>query len=101
MSLADLMHEDRRLCILQCLAEAEGRALNEDLLVKLVGHFRLGVVAPDMLRGYLSWLEAHDLVRIEKLTPSSGELWIATLTATGLSVTQGRKWPGVALPSPR
>ena len=101
MSMADLLHEDRRLCILQCLAEAEGRALNEDLLVKQVAYFRLGVVAPDILRGYLTWLEQHGLVRIEKLAATSGELWIATLTATGLSVSQGRKWPGVALPAAR
>lgn len=101
MSLAALIDADRRLCVLQCLSEADGRSLNEDLLLRLVEHFRLGVLGPDELRGYVTWLEGQRLVEIEKLRVSSGEMWVATLTATGLSVAKGRKWPGVAQPALR
>lgn len=101
MSFRELMDEDRRLCILRCLSEAEGRSLNEDLLLRVVGFYRLGTISAADLRGYLTWLEGQRLVRIEKLEAPSGVLWIATLTADGLAVTQGKRWPGVAEPSAR
>jgi hypothetical protein len=101
VSFQQLMDEDRRLCILRCLSEADGGSLNEDLLLRLVEHFRLGVLGPDELRGYVTWLEGQRLVEIEKLKVPAGDLWVAKLTATGLSVAKGRKWPGVAQPALR
>lgn len=101
MTFQKLMDEDRRLCILRCLSEAEGRSLNEDLLLRVVGFYRLGVISADDLRGYLTWLEGQRLVEIEKLDAPSGVLWVATLTANGVAVTQGRRWPGIAEPSAR
>ncbi|MBX9595084.1 MAG: hypothetical protein K2X46_12020 [Roseomonas sp.] len=101
MSFKQLLDGDRRLCILQSLSEAEGRSLNQDLLLKMVALYRLGVISPDELRGYLTWLEGQGLVEIEKLHPPSGELWIATLTGTGAAVAKGKRWPGVAEPADR
>ena len=41
----------------------------------------------------------HGLVRVEKLYPTSGELWLIHLTSAGSDVAGGRgKHFGVALP---
>lgn len=100
MSLQRLIDEDRRLCILRCLDEAEGRELNEDLLIRMVQHFRLGVIGPDVVRGHLTWLAGQSLVAVDELDrPAGRKLWVAKLTALGQSVARGRVWPGVAEPS--
>ncbi|MDO9499024.1 hypothetical protein [Falsiroseomonas sp.] len=97
MSLQQLIDEDRRLCILRCLNEAEGCELNENLLARMVEHFRLGIIGQDILRGHLTWLSAQSLVTVDELDRQGGlKLWVAKLTALGQGVARGRKWPGVA-----
>ncbi|MBX9873364.1 MAG: hypothetical protein K2X84_00800 [Beijerinckiaceae bacterium] len=101
MSFQQLLDEDRRLCVLRCLWEADGRSLNEDLLLRMVGFYRLGVISADDLRGYMTWLEGQRLVTLEKLPVPSGVLWVATLTGTGVAVAEGKRWPGIAQPAAR
>ncbi|WP_439596474.1 hypothetical protein [Falsiroseomonas sp.] len=67
----------------------------------MVGFYHLGVISPDELRGYMTWLEGQRLVEIERLPVPSGLLWVATLTGNGVAVTQGKRWPGVAEPAAR
>jgi DNA-binding transcriptional ArsR family regulator len=101
MSLQQLLDEDRRLVILRCLSEAHDYSLNESLVEKMLSRLRLGVVGRDVLRAHMAWLETHGLVTVEKMsTGTGGELWIGTLTKTGMEVAQGRPWPGIARPSP-
>lgn len=103
MSLAELLHEDRRLVILRALDEADGYSLNESILGRTLERVRLGIVDRDQVRTYLLWLERHELVRIEKLEDgaSPGELWIATATKLGTAVARGRAHPGITRPSAR
>lgn len=103
MSLAEMMHEDRRLVILRALNEAEGYSLNESILERTLMRVRLGIVDRDMVRTYLLWLERHGLVRVETLTDgaSPGELWLATATELGTAVARGRAHPGITRPSAR
>lgn len=97
LSLQQLLDEDRRLVILRCLDEAEGKELNEELLGRLVQHFRLGIIGPDIMRGHLTWLANQALLVVEQLDRMNGaKLWVAKLSGMGQGVARGRKWPGVA-----
>jgi hypothetical protein len=101
MSLAEMMHEDRRGVILRALDEADQKSLSERTLERVLLHLRLGVVGRDLVRGYLTWLESHGLVRVERLPDDAGELWVATATKHGTEVARGRRHPGVAEPPVR
>ena len=101
MSFRQALDEDRRLVILQCLGQADGFALNENLLEKMVQRLRLGIIGRDLLRAHLNWLDQHGLVTIEHLPVGNGtDLWAATLTRAGHEVAKGREHPGVARPEP-
>lgn len=101
MSLQQLLDEDRRLVVLRILSEADDYSLNESLVEKLLARFRLGIVGRDLVRAHLAWLEGHGLVTVDRIEVGNGrDLWIGKLTKTGLEVSQGRPWPGVARPSP-
>jgi hypothetical protein len=101
MRLAEMMDEDRRLLILRALAQADAYTLGERLLHRVLNEVGVGVVAPDQVRGYLTWLHGQALVAIERLPQASGEMWLATATGTGLAVARGRAWPGIAAPPER
>lgn len=100
-SLAELLHEDRRLVILRALNEVDDKSLNECLIERVLGRVRLGIVDRDMVRGYLTWLEQQGLVTIQKLDGGAvpGELWTATATKRGQAVARGLSHPGVAHPN--
>lgn len=95
MSFATLLAEDRRLVILRSLSEMPGYQLNEDVLQKGLIHFGHNV-SRDLVRADVGYLEEHRLVRVQKLVPQSGELWLVTLTSDGEDVAQGRQHTGVA-----
>jgi predicted transcriptional regulator len=96
MNFAAELAEDRRLVILRALTEVPGNAMNEAVAQKALAHFGHKVGA-DIVRADLSFLESHGLVRIEKLDAQRGELWLATLTVSGLDVANGyATHPGVA-----
>ena len=96
MSYRDILASERRLLILQGLAEAEGYALRETVLGKLleaqgehVGHVRL--------RGHLEWLRDALLIELDQ----DGDTWLARITRRGLDVAAGRtRVAGVARPLP-
>lgn len=100
MNLSEVIAQDRRLAILRTLEEAPASQLNEGALQHVLGH--LGhTVDHDMLRADLEWLRSHNLARVEELDVPRGKLWIATLTAAGGDVANGRsRHPGVARPDP-
>ena len=101
MSLQQLLDEDRRLVVLQCLSEANDYALNESLIERMLNTFRVGIVGRDIVRGHLTWLAQNGLVTIEHLDKApAAVLWVGKLTKLGLEVAQGRPWPGVARPNP-
>lgn len=98
MSLAQVMAEDRRLVILRVLSEARFAA-NESVLRKSLGAFG-HQVGSDVVRADLAFLQEHQLVRVEVLHVSSGDLWLAHLTEAGNDVAEGRAHPGVARRGP-
>jgi hypothetical protein len=93
----EFMSEDRRLIILQTLTEAMAYNLNEDVIKLAMRHVAYDV-GTDIVRAELTWLEEHQLIRLEKITAHKRELWIATLTAAGEDVGRGRYHPGVRRP---
>lgn len=94
-SLSLLLTADRRLVILRSLTET-GLEANEMVLRQALDHFGHHASA-DMVRGDLQWLAEQELVRIEKLSASAGELWLVKLTRSGQDVAEGRSVrPGVA-----
>jgi hypothetical protein len=98
MSLADVLAEDRRLIVLRALDEGDMHA-NETVLKQMVvalGH----APSREMIRGDLTFLAENRLIRLDKATVQTGELWIAHLTADGQDVARGRSYPGVARREP-
>ena len=93
---ADLVAEDQRLRILQLLDQAAGYDLNIRILgdaLAALGHRP----SQDKLRSELAWLEEQGLVT----THTVGSIVVATATARGLDVAQGRaRVPGVKRPAP-
>lgn len=95
MSLSELLAEDRRLVILRAVTEVPGFEANESVLRTALAHFGHRVAA-DVARADLAWLEAHGLLRIERLKTRTADLWIAALTTAGRDVADGAAThPGV------
>ena len=99
MSLIPLT-EDRRLKILEALAEVDDYRLSEGGLVSVMQHYAL-MGDPDLVRADLIFLERHQLIRLEKLNSGRGEVWVAILTEDGSRVARGREHPGIKRAGPR
>lgn len=97
MSYQDLVAQDRRLSMLLLLEASPGGVGNEALLHAALpdfGHTPSG----DQVRGDLAWLAEQGLVT----TRDTHGLMVATLTARGQDVAQGRAVvPGVKRPRQR
>jgi hypothetical protein len=96
MSYRDVVAGDRRLLILQGLAEADGYSLRESVLARLleaqgenIGHVRL--------RAQLEWLRDALLIELD----TGADPWLARITRRGLDVASGKtRVAGVARPLP-
>ena len=97
MSLTAIMAEDRRLHILAALAEAVGFELNETALRVVLRAFAHNVTG-DVVRGDLTWLTDHGMIRVRHLEQPEGTLWIAHLRQAGQDVAAGAPYPGIARP---
>jgi hypothetical protein len=91
------MQEDRRQLVLQALDQANEYNLNEQVIKIMLEHMGHRVGA-DIVRAEITWLEEHQLVRVERLPRVGGEVWIVTLSELGQSVARGRYYPGVRKP---
>ena len=100
MSLNDVLAKDRRLALLRFLSEADGYALNASVLTTALSSVAHRVYR-DTVEADLTLLEQHQLVTLEPLSLPSGRLLVATLTALGHDVAQGRPHPMVARPAPK
>lgn len=97
-SFAERMAEDRRLALLQALAEMPGYEANETVLRTALDHvgFR---ASRDVVRAEMTWLSDFNLLRIERLAGPHNELWVGHLTGAGQDVTAGRmKHHGISRP---
>jgi hypothetical protein len=96
MKFADFEAQDRRLVLLRGLQHAALYRTNSILLQRYLEHVG-HVTSRDRLAADLAWLAEQGLVELEL-----GEaLTVATLTARGLDVAEGRAHvPGVARPRP-
>lgn len=93
---ARIVEEDRRLQILQLLAESPGYNVNQFLLLSALDTFG-HTVSMDRLKADLAWLAEQGLVVVGEL----GDVQIPKLTDRGLDVAQGRAaHPGVKRPRP-
>jgi hypothetical protein len=96
MSFSELQTEDRRLVILQLLAESPGYRANEYLVLTALEGFG-HVVSRDRLRADFAWLVEQSLV----LAGETGGVLVPHLTDRGIDVAQGRaQHPGVKRPRP-
>jgi hypothetical protein len=92
----DLVNEHLRITILLLLKDQNDYALNESLLLDLVGNFGFAP-SRDKLRTQLSWLAEQDLIKLSGVPHCQ----VATLTARGDDVAHGRTTvPGVKRPRP-
>lgn len=96
MNFDDYTTQDRRLVLLKALENAAQYRANAFLLRRYcdaVGH----VISADRIDGDLAWLAEQQLVGLERMQGVT----VATLTARGLDVAQGRaSVPGVPKPQP-
>jgi hypothetical protein len=89
MSMHELLDADQRLVLLRALTEMPASAANESVLKTALQH--LGHrVGSDIVRAHLEYLARHGLVAVEQIRVERGDLWIATLTAAGEDVAEGR-----------
>jgi len=94
--LAEKTAEDRRLTILQALAEDSDGEINEDLLSRVLDEMGRGASA-DAIRADLMHLKMQVCV----MTREAGDLWIAKITRHGCDVALGKAQArGVARPTP-
>lgn len=100
--MADKLREQRRLIILQALAEDSTRSLNDETLGVVLRTMLLGSTR-DQLHADLHWLGEHRLVDIERMRGFGGvDLWGVTLRQSGLEIAQGHAThPGIARPGLR
>ena len=95
---ADIVNEDRRLAILRVLAEQPAREMNSSNIDTWLRHIRTPGTRADTMQA-LHWLAGEGLLVLMSV-PDVPSLHVATLTAAGLDVAQGRAvHPGVARPS--
>lgn len=95
-SYTQLLEQDRRLQILQLLAESPGYRANQFLLQSALDTFG-HTVSMDRVKADLAWLAEQGLIVIGEL----GDVQIPALTDRGLDVAQGRAIaPGVKRPRP-
>lgn len=96
MNYAKLVEEDRRLRILQVLAESADYRAASDLLqtvLKRMGH----AVGHDRLETDLAWLYEQGYLTLERI----GDTPMARLNGRGLDVAAGVSHvPGIARPRP-
>jgi hypothetical protein len=96
MSFRDHVNADLRLVVLRLLSEAEGYEGNSSILQMAVDEFGHNV-SRDQMHTQLAWLAEQGLLTIAAVAT----VQVATLTARGLDVAQGRaSVPGVKRPSP-
>ena len=81
---ADLINQDRRLVLLQALAQAPDYALRETVLVRLLAGERLAIGSDD-LRTELRWLADRGLITIEY----HDDIQAARITQRGLDAAAG------------
>lgn len=97
MNFETFQTEDRRLVLLRALASAAQYRANAYLLRRFaeqLGH----TASADRIAADLAWLKEADLVTLDQPAP---DVTVATLTARGLDVADGRAvHPGVAKPRP-
>lgn len=97
MSYGNLVTEDRRLSVLLLLEASPGGVGNEALLHAALPDFG-HTPSADQVRVDLAWLAEQGLVTVK----DNHGLTVATLTARGQDVAQGRAVvPGVKKPRPR
>lgn len=95
--LAQFESEQRRLAILQLLAEDADFSLNEDIINRGLDEFGLRTSSA-RLHADLRHLETHALLAVEV---KGEDLYVATVNRRGLDVAEGReRAPGVARPKP-
>lgn len=91
-----MIAEDRRLVLLQALAESADYALRETVLVRLLAGERLAI-GTDALRTELRWLADRGLIDIEY----HDDVQAARITVRGLDVANGHTLvEGIARPRP-
>ena len=92
----DLVAQDRRLVLLQALAQSPDYALRETVLVRLLAGERLAIGVYD-LRTEMRWLADRGLVDIE----FHDEVQAARITLRGVDVAHGHTLvDGIARPRP-
>lgn len=92
----DLVAQDRRLVLLQALAQSPDYALRETVLVRLLEGERLAI-GHDDLRGEFRWLADRGLVDIE----FHDDVQAARITVRGVDVANGHtRVDGIARPRP-
>lgn len=96
MNLSKVLSEDRRLAMLRTLTEVPGYNLNEDIIRQVLNELGNPGADRDLIRADLEFLAAHNLVRIQKLPKTVGELWIAHLLGAGKDVAKGRQHVGIS-----
>ncbi len=94
-SYPETLRADRRLCVLQILADCADYTAHAHLVrdrLDALGHRP----SMDQLRGDLAWLDEQALIVL-----ADGSIPVATLTLRGEDVARGRALlPGVARPRP-
>ena len=95
-SYGQLVAEHLRITILRLLSEQPDYALNESILLDMVGRFGFAP-SRDNLRAQLAWLDEQGLAGMS----GPEHCRVATLTARGEDVAKGRATvPGVKRPRP-
>ncbi|MFN7190368.1 MAG: ArsR family transcriptional regulator [Rhodospirillales bacterium] len=101
-NLHDAWREHLRIALLRTLLNAPAHELNESILVDVVRSIGINATR-DQVRIELQWLSEAGLASLQSFgAQSPNELTVATLTARGEDVANGRAIvPGVKKPSAR
>lgn len=98
--LAEILREDRRICLLRSLGCVPERRASHLVLHEVLDSLGHGV-SRDQLLADLAWLAEQGLVACDCLKPGGNGCTVATLTPRGLDVALGRAVvPGVKRPLP-
>ena len=101
MSLVEKLAQQRRIFMLQALAEDDARSMNDAGLGVVLKHLAHNTPR-DLVRADMNWLAEQGLLSLARMPDGrGGELWIATLNNNGQEVAEGRSFPGVARPGLR
>lgn len=90
MSIQDIQRSEWRICMLVALRRADGQSGFEGFVEQALNRWNNQFPTREQVREQLRWLRDAGLVTLQENPTEAGVKYVATLTAKGEAVADGR-----------